>query len=297
MKANEFKTYHPIVNLTYFLFVIGFSMIFMHPVCRIISLFSGLLYLAMLKGKKAIWTNLLYIVPLVIIMGIINPLFVHEGVTILAYLPNGTALTLEAAVYGIASAIMLASVICHFSCFGEVITSDKFLYLFGKLLPTLSLILSMTFRFVPKFTSQFKTVANAQRCIGRDISGGGLKDRIKNALSILSIMTTWALENAIETADSMKSRGYGLKKRSTFSIFKFTNRDLRTLIFILALGIYVIVGNFLGEISFSYYPTFSGPYKSAYNISVFTAYLLLCIIPVIIEIWEVIRWKYIKSGI
>ena len=41
---NEFKTYHPIVNFTYFAFVIVFSCFFMHPACLVISLVSGFLY-------------------------------------------------------------------------------------------------------------------------------------------------------------------------------------------------------------------------------------------------------------
>ena len=42
---------------------------------------------------------------------------------------------------------------------------------------------------------------------------------------MVSILVTWALENAIETADSMKSRGYGLKGRTAFSIYRFNRRD------------------------------------------------------------------------
>ena len=45
-------------------------------------------------------------------------------------------------------------------------------------------------------------------------ASGSLLQRLKNAITILSIMVTWALENAIETADSMKSRGYGLPGRT-----------------------------------------------------------------------------------
>ena len=88
-------------------------------------------------------------------------------------------------------------------------TSDKFVYLFGRVIPALSLVLSMTLRFVPKFKAQVKIVSSAQRCVGRDVSNGGVLQRARNGLTILSILVTWALENAIETADSMRSRGYG----------------------------------------------------------------------------------------
>ena len=69
----------------------------------------------------------------------------------------------------------------------------------------------MVLRFVPKFKAQFRVVSNAQKCVGRDVSNGKLLERIRHGIRILSIMVTWALENAIETADSMRSRGYGLK--------------------------------------------------------------------------------------
>ena len=155
---SEFKTYHPIVNFVYFVFVIGFSCFFMHPVCLCISLASGFTYSVMLKGRKAIKTNLIYMLPMLLLMALINPAFNHEGVTIIEYLPSGNPLTLESIIYGLCAAIMIVSVICHFSCYNEVMTSDKFIYLFGKIIPAMSLIISMTLRFVPKFASQLKVV-------------------------------------------------------------------------------------------------------------------------------------------
>ena len=294
---SEFKTYHPIVNFVYFVFVIGFSCFFMHPVCLCISLFSGFTYSVMLKGKKAIKTNLIYMLPMLLVMALINPAFNHEGVTIIEYLPSGNPLTLESIIYGLCAAIMIGSVICHFSCYNEIMTSDKFIYLFGKIIPAMSLIISMTLRFVPKFASQLKVVTNAQRCMGRDVSNGSIIKRAKNGLNILSIMTTWSLENAIETADSMKSRGYGIPGRTAFSIFTFDKRDKKALVCILLLGIYTFVGNLMGEIDFRFFPSMKTAEVSVFGISVFVAYLLLCICPIIIEIREVRKWKALRSKI
>ena len=288
---NEFKTYHPIVNFTYFAFVIVFSCFFMHPVCLVISLVSGFLYSVILKGKKQVKTNFMYMLPMLIVMALINPAFNHEGVTIIEYLPSGNPLTLESIIYGLCAAIMIVSVICHFSCYNEVMTSDKFIYLFGKIIPAMSLIISMTLRFVPKFASQLKVVTNAQRCMGRDVSNGSIIKRAKNGLNILSIMTTWSLENAIETADSMKSRGYGIPGRTAFSIFTFDKRDKKALVCILLLGIYTFVGNLMGEIDFRFFPSMKTAEVSVFGISVFVAYLLLCSSPIIIELWEVRKWK------
>ena len=288
---SEFRTYHPIVNFTYFVFVIGFSCVLLHPACLCISLASGFTYSVMLKGKKAIKTNLIYMIPMLIMMSVINPAFNHEGVTIIEYLPSGNPLTLESIIYGFCAAIMIVSVICHFSCYNEIMTSDKFIYLFGKIIPAMSLIISMTLRFVPKFAAQLKVVTNAQRCMGRDVSNGSIIKRAKSGLNILSIMTTWSLENAIETADSMKSRGYGIPGRTAFSIFTFDKRDKKALICILLLGIYTFVGNLMGGMYFRFFPSMKMADISFFSISVFVAYLLLCICPIIIEIWEVRKWK------
>ena len=294
---REFKTYHPIVNFLYFVLVIGFSCFFMHPVCLVVSLLCGFVYSVMLKGKKAVKTNLIYMLPMLVVMALVNPLFNHEGVTIIKYLPSGNPLTAESILYGICAAAMIASVICHFSCYNEIMTSDKFMYLFGKIIPAMSLVISMTLRFVPKFSAQLKIVINSQKCMGRDVSTGSILKRIKYGLNILSIMITWALEDAIDTADSMKSRGYGLSGRTAFSIYTFDKRDRTSLVCILLLGAYIFVGNLMGKMNFTCFPSVKTAGMSFYGVTVFIAYFLLCIYPVIIEIWEVIKWKALKSKI
>ena len=294
---NEFKTYHPIVNFVYFIFVIGFSCVFMHPVCLVISFFSSFIYSVVLKGKKVVKTNLIYMIPTLLFAALINPAFNHEGITIVGYLPSGNPLTFESIAYGIAAAIMIVSVICWFSCYTEIMTSDKFIYLFGRIIPSMSLIISMTLRFVPKFSAQLKVVTNAQRCMGRDVSNGSIIQRAKHGLSILSMMTTWALENAIETADSMKSRGYGHSGRTAFSIFTFDKRDKKALLCIVILGIYTLAGKLVGEMYFRYFPSLQASTFSVFGISVFISYFALCMCPIVIEIREVRKWKAIKSKI
>ena len=294
---NEFKTYHPIVNFVYFIFVIGFSCVFMHPVCLVISFFSSFIYSVVLKGKKVVKTNLIYMIPTLLFAALINPAFNHEGITIVGYLPSGNPLTFESIAYGIAAAIMIVSVICWFSCYTEIMTSDKFIYLFGRIIPSMSLIISMTLRFVPKFSAQLKVVTNAQRCMGRDVSNGCIIQRAKHGLLILSMMTTWALENAIETADSMKSRGYGHSGRTAFSIFTFDKRDKKALLCIVILGIYTLAGKLVGEMYFRYFPSLQASTFSVFGISVFISYFALCMCPIVIEIREVRKWKAIKSKI
>ena len=289
---NEFRTYHPLVNFTYFLFVIGLSCFLMHPICLITSFVCAFLYSVILGGKKVLMTNVVYLLPMIIIASIVNPLFNHKGATILAYFPNGNPLTMESIVYGVVAAVLI--VISWVFSYNKIMTSDKFIYIFGRIIPSLSLVLSMTLRFVPVFLEHLKDVKNAQKCIGKDLTSGKISVRIKNALSIMSIMISWALENAVETSDSMKSRGYGLKGRTCFCIFKFDKRDFFALLCILFLGAYILFGVIADAFNYSYFPYIQNIRLTLYCISCYAAYFALCILPIIIELKEAGRWNALR---
>jgi len=292
---DAFSSYHPVVNMLYFILVLIFSMFFMHPACLTVSFICAFSYATYINRKKTLKSGLIFMLPMLIGTALINPAFNHEGSTILTYLHDGNPLTLESIAYGIAAALMLITVINWFSCYNHVMTSDKFVYLFGQIIPALSLILSMALRFVPRFKEQIKVISNAQKCIGRDVSNGGIFRRVRNAIRILSIMVTWALENAIETADSMKSRGYGLKGRTAFSIYNFSRRDFFALIYISLCGIYILAGVMLDGLKFRYFPTIKGVGFEGYPISLFIVYFALLIMPVILNIKEDRKWTHLQS--
>ena len=295
MNRDAFSGYHPSVTMLYFVLAIGLTMFLNHPVCLGLSLIGALAYSIYLKGRKAVRLNLVYRLPLLVITALINPAFSHQGVTILAYLPSGNPLTLESILYGIYAAFLLIAAITWFSCFNAVMTSDKLVYLFGRIIPALSLVLSMSLRFVPRFTAQIKVISKAQKCVGRDVSNGGLIRRARHGIKILSILATWALENAIDTASSMKSRGYGLPGRTAFSIYRFDRRDRRALVFLLLCGGGVMAGAFAGELKFVYMPILSGAAFDLWQAVVFGLYLALCAMPMLINGREDLKWKSMKK--
>lgn len=263
----------------------------MNPVCIFISLFAALLNFLLQKGAKGARRGLAFMLPAVILTCIINPLFNHSGATVLTYFPNGSPLTLESVIYGFFASLMLASVVCHFASFGEIMTSDKIICLFGKLLPSLSLIFSMTLRFVPRFLSQAKKVYASRRAIGKAGTAVSVKERVSDGLAVLSSLASWALENSQDTADSMKARGYGLPGRSSFSVFRLDKYDVAATVYIMLFGIYTLGGAIVGVTDFSFFPRVNFDKISPYGVSVFAAYFMLCIFPFIADIREVIRWK------
>ncbi len=295
MMRDSFSDYHPFNNFLYFALVISFSLVLSHPLAQGITLVCSCTYIISIDGKKSLLFLIKYCLPMVLLTAFINPAFNHEGTTILMYFSSGNPLTLESILYGLSAGAMLVTVLLWFASFNRVMTSDKFIYLFGKLIPALSLVLSMSLRFVPKFKTQMSTVTEAQRSIGRDVSSGSLWQRTKTAILIFSIMITWSLENAIETADSMKSRGYGLKGRTAFSIYRFDERDKYTLIWLSFCGLFLLSGTILNAFGFRYFPNIRYIALDRTTIPFYCVYFALCITPVVLNIKEDKKWKTLVS--
>ena len=296
VSRDTFSSCHPVVNFLYFGLVLVFTMCFAHPLARAVSLAGALCYVLYLNGKKAAGFTLKYMLPMLLLTALINPTFSHEGVTILWYFPNGNPLTLESILFGAAAALMLVAVVLWAACYSAVMTSDKFVYLFGRVIPALSLVLSMTLRFVPKFSAQIRSVSEAQRCVGRDVSSGTVFQRLKNGVTILSIMVTWTLENAIETADSMRARGYGLPGRTAYSIYRFDERDRMALLWLAFCGVTVIGAWIAKGFYWNWYPRIK--YTPFLPIVIFfhLVYFALCFTPLAMDLYADYHWKQLQKG-
>lgn len=92
---DTFSTYHPFLNLMYFLGVLGITMFVTHPVLLGISFVTAVVYSCLLKGiGRTIKFNLVFAIPSMVIVALINPLFNHYGVTVIGYLHNGNPFNL-----------------------------------------------------------------------------------------------------------------------------------------------------------------------------------------------------------
>lgn len=294
-KQDVFSTLHPAVSFSYFGMVICFAILLMHPLCLLLSLAGALLYALRLKGGRAMRKNLRLLLPLLVLTALVNPAFSHQGVTVLAYLPSGNPLTRESVLYGIAAATMLGAVFGWFACFHEVMTSDKFVYLFGRMLPALSLLLSMTLRFVPRFLAQAKAIAQAQKGLEPE-KRPGLRRRMQAGMEILSALVTWSMEGAVDTADSMRSRGYGLPGRTAFSLYRLDRRDIAVLAGSLLCAAVTLAGRISGALRWNWYPAVQGSRFSVWQGIALLAYAVLCLLPWLLDAQTDSAWSR-KGGI
>lgn len=296
MKRSVFDTYHPAINFIFFCIVIISSIFTMNPVLLGISLISAGTYAYMLNGKRTVRFILFFILPLILFAAVINAIVNPRGETVIFY-TEYSRITMEAALYGICTGIMISSMLLWFSCFTKIMTGDKFTYMFGKIMPSISLIITMVMRFVPDFKGKIAEISNAQKGIGCDVTEGRAAEKVRHGIKITSIMFSWSLENSVDTADSMRARGYGAKKRSSFAIYDFDKRDAAA-VFVIALATAVFIsGAISGRYSVEFYPDISMPEFMDTDIILYAAYALLCFFPAIVEFKEAILWRYLRSKI
>ncbi len=291
---KSFKDHNPIAVFLYYIFVIVPVMFCTNPVLVCISLAAGVAFRAAMGGWAAVRKLLPFAVFPVISM-IINPLFVHKGVTVL-FILNDNPITLEAVRYGLTIGLIVCATIVWFSSFNSIMTTDKLLYVFGSMSPKIALILSMALRYIPLYGQQIKKIRQAQQVTGLYKEDNAI-DKIRGGMRIMSVMVSWALENGIITADSMTARGYGVGRRSRFAIFSWKKQDFMLLAASLLLGGITILGIAVGHMGYEWYPQISAPEANLLTIGTYIAYALLALIPSYLQLKEDSRWRSLQSEI
>lgn len=220
----RFDSYHPMINFIYFAAAITCTICFQHPVFLAISFGCAFMYSVKLGGWKNLILNLCFVL-LAVVYTAWYSFYNHFGMTNLRVNFIGNRITLEAMVYGFVRGVAVVTVLMWFCCIFKLITADKVVYLFGRISPKLSLFLSILLRTVPRIKIRAKRIETSREGIGRGIRQGNVFERLWHLLSLISILITWTLEDFLESANSMKSRGYSLRGRTAFSIYRFDNRD------------------------------------------------------------------------
>ncbi len=291
---KSFAEYHPMAITIYFLTTAGIAMFCSNPVITAISLFGALLLFVIRNGRRHAASHL-YFLGLFLVMALINPLVSHNGATVL-FVMNHHPVTMEALLYGIGASAGILAVLYWFRSFSQIMTRDKLLYVFGALSPKLSLVLSMAIRYVSLFSRQTKKVIQSQKALGL-YKEDNIMDNLRGSLRVFSVMLTWALENGIITADSMAARGYGIGKRTHFSIFRFRKSDGLLLCLSLLLFAVTCTGMGCGALEFHYYPTITALRCSPLAAVSYGSYGLLVLLPAVIETEEAIKWNCCLSKI
>lgn len=291
MRESAFHRCHPAVNFLYFLIAAGTAMLFAHPVYLGIGAAVALGWLGLLRGRRGLASALRLAIPLSLLVVVLSPLANARGRDILFRL-FGRPITLQAVQAAMLSAAMLFLVILWFSLYAAVMTSDRFLALFGRVAPSASLLVSMTLRLIPAMQERLTMIRQARRgLLGEPEPGRALRDRVREGLHAMTTLMTWSMEGSIATADAMKARGYGAGRRTTFSLSRFGRIDARVLTVLIVLFAVVTVAHFAGGTGFPLYPKAAPIRVDLPALAAYVSYAALLSVPLWMEIEEKVLWR------
>lgn len=288
---DRFSMYHPACGFLFFIAAAAVSMVLFHPVFLGVSFGCALLYFFVLRGKKGAGVLFKFLLPLLVVVTGVNALLNSYGATVLFELPWGLPFTAEALFYGFCQALMFSSVILWFFCYSDVMSSEKFLFLFGRVFPNTALLFSMTLRFIPLFARRAGEIRQARR--GAGIAG---QHRLKEAVRVFSSLVTGCLEGSVAMAMSMRAKGYGSGERRAFSRFRFKGKDACYLLFLLLCLAALAAGGFSDAYYFEFEPAVYLETGPLFYLG-FGAFAALCLSPVLLDTAEAIKWRILMSKI
>lgn len=283
---DRFSKYNPKSTFLFFLFVILLAIIIMHPFYLAVSFLSAFVYKILLNGKKAFSYLFKFIIPLVVFVAVFNFIFAHYGDTVL-FVISDIYFTFESLFYGLCQGLMVAGVITWFSNYSTVVTSERFLSVFGSVAPNTALIFSSVLSFIPRLEKNYTEIRDARKLLDENSS------KFKSTLNIFSAVVTMTLEQSISLGDSMKARGFS-SKRKVYSKYRFNLKDLMLLIFTIVVFILLSAYIIADRLTFIYEPVVE---MGDFAILPFVLYSVLAFLPVLIDFSEDIRWRILKQRI
>ena len=285
-----FEACHPAVNLIYFAAVIFGMLSFQHPAFLAISFLCAFAYSLKRNREKALLFNLC-LLPCIVAFALYYSSYHHFGMTVLWQNHIGNNMTLESFVYGNVLGLQVAGTMIWMSCVYSVFSSDKVVYLFGKVSPQLSLFLAILLRMVPRIKAEAKRIHTARKGLGKGIDQGNLRQRIKNGIRIFSMLISWTIASLATMSDSMRSRGSMLRGRTAFSIYRFDNRDRAYVITLFACLTLTVMAALLGLTDMVYDPLIIWEPILQTDILLCIGYAVLCLMPLILELWTDYRFS------
>ena len=107
----------------------------------------------------------------------------------------------------------------------------------------IAMMISLVLRFIPTLLDETNKIIKAQASRGADFNESGLRQKMKQIISLLVPMFVVSFKRADDLANAMESRGYVIgEKRTSIDIMKLEFRDYFALFLVLTLLTFVIMG-------------------------------------------------------
>ncbi|MCM3726906.1 energy-coupling factor transporter transmembrane protein EcfT [Neobacillus cucumis] len=286
----RFDRFHPLVTFLFYAGAVSLLILMLHPLFLISSIAVVILINIRhdrLNGLRRWW---FFIITTFLLMVILNPLFNERGRHLLVEI-NQHRVTLEAVVYGGMNALSIIGVIALFVSYNIIMTPNKLLFIFAKVLPQFAVLLMLTLRFIPLMRRRLEEISVVQKSKGLSVSHGSWRVRAKTGMLYVQTLLTFSLEEAIQTADSMKARGYGQGPRSSYEYFKINKADIIAILYLLSLFGFTIIERFSGFGVLTIYPIMESWHLSLIDRAVLMCYIMFLSFPLLVEAGGMFRWR------
>lgn len=252
-----FSMSHPAVPALYMVLTLGLTMFSMQPVLIALSLAGGLAYGFATRGTVRTLGALRWQLPVILIIALVNPLFSASGSTELFRI-GMRAVYLESLVYGLCMGGLFVASVLWFEAAASMLEYDKVLALLGNAAPVIALMISMCMRLIPQFLRRGRTVLAVQDAI--DVPGRAPTDPVRSRLRASSVLMGWGMEDSLERADAMRSRGWGaVPRRTTYARYWLGRRDIAALVGLALFGVAAVAVAWIATTQYSFYPQLSVP--------------------------------------
>ena len=252
-----FSMSHPAVPALYMVLTLGLTMFSMQPVLIALSLAGGLAYGFATRGTVRTLGALRWQLPVILIIALVNPLFSASGSTELFRI-GMRAVYLESLVYGLCMGGLFVASVLWFEAAASMLEYDKVLALLGNAAPVIALMISMCMRLIPQFLRRGRTVLAVQDAI--DVPGRASTDPVRSRLRASSVLMGWGMEDSLERADAMRSRGWGaVPRRTTYARYRLGRSDVVALVGLALFGAVAVAVAWTATTQYSFYPQLSVP--------------------------------------
>ncbi|OCA88306.1 cobalt transporter [Bacillus sp. FJAT-27225] len=281
---------HPFTAFVYYAGALTMLILFQHP-AFLLAGFAAVLVLNYVQDRgKGLRRWLFFLITSGVLILVINPLFNERGRHVLFHIGDHR-ITQEAVTLGFMSALSIIGIIALFVSYNEIMTPNKLLFLFARVTPQFAILLMLTLRFIPLMRRRLEEISAVQASKGISLKTGTLRDRAKNGMSYIQALLVFSLEEAIQTADSMKARAYGTRKRSAYHHFRFKVIDMVSLALLAVFFITAIFGRIKGWGLLAIYPVMEPFSLSIQDGIAFIGFLLFIGYPIIIELKGAFGWR------
>ncbi len=302
---TSFSRLHPLATIALFGCEVVLAAFSFQPLCALIAFVGAEACIVQLFDIKHAVRQLVWYVPIIVLMTVINPFFSASGSTVL-YSFGHTQLHAESFVYGATSGLVLVSTLSWLECLFVVVSPLELLQCSSVHFPGLQLVLSLSVQLMPQLLSDltvaqqiqsantaakacdFATQSHLQSRFPGQRRFLSARKAIVQTASTINAVCMSALEKSISTFQSIVSRGWGMTvRRSRWNTQVLDAYDTLALLSFAFLGVVAATSLYMLVQAWQFYPI-----MPAFQLSFwYMGLVLFAALPVVFVRLDAVLWE------